>query len=405
MSELEPQVIFRNRGLIDLRGVTTFGVCAKGSENPIGYFGTGLKYAIAICLREGLQIELHRGMKVHKFTTYKKKMRGIMFDWIRVGGMDLPFTTDLGKTWELWQAYRELYCNAIDEPNPMIFSCRGDQVVLELGGYTSIVVRGKAMHDIFMARNTVILESKPIHKFKGIELHDSREMESWVYYRGIRVYKLDKPSLYTYNILNEMVLTENRTLANLWAAQREIAYAITECESLGLIRQVLEAGSKYFESTVDYNWSTVSPKKTFNEVMQHYHSSGYRGINTTAKDLYHNRQPEKAAPVTIPFDTLGEKLKVKLRTAVKFWVYLRVPIYTYPIRITETLPKGQLSKHENNVIYITGECLQESTRTIALRIFKEYADMRYRAVPGTTPTELLVAKIVSFGEQLRGQPL
>ena len=46
-------------GLIDLHGITTFGVCAKPeAENPIGYFGTGLKYALAFFLGEGLKLEL-----------------------------------------------------------------------------------------------------------------------------------------------------------------------------------------------------------------------------------------------------------------------------------------------------------------------------------------------------------
>jgi hypothetical protein len=39
-------LFFCTPGLIDLEAVFTFGVHAKETENPIGYFGTGLKYAI-----------------------------------------------------------------------------------------------------------------------------------------------------------------------------------------------------------------------------------------------------------------------------------------------------------------------------------------------------------------------
>lgn len=55
------QVIFRNKGIIDPRSITTFGVSSKDSESAIGYFGTGLKYAIAILLREGCKIDIYTG--------------------------------------------------------------------------------------------------------------------------------------------------------------------------------------------------------------------------------------------------------------------------------------------------------------------------------------------------------
>ena len=41
-------VSFKSNGLIDPLCITTIGVSVNESENPIGFFGTGLKYAIAI---------------------------------------------------------------------------------------------------------------------------------------------------------------------------------------------------------------------------------------------------------------------------------------------------------------------------------------------------------------------
>jgi hypothetical protein len=46
-------VVFENPGEIDAAAIRTFGVSVKEGENPIGFFGTGLKYAIAILLRTG----------------------------------------------------------------------------------------------------------------------------------------------------------------------------------------------------------------------------------------------------------------------------------------------------------------------------------------------------------------
>jgi hypothetical protein len=53
-------VIFQNLGLIDLRAVQIMGLNAKESKNPIGQFGTGLKYAIAVLLRNNCSVSIFR---------------------------------------------------------------------------------------------------------------------------------------------------------------------------------------------------------------------------------------------------------------------------------------------------------------------------------------------------------
>lgn len=54
-------IIFHNPGELDIRAVTTFGLSVKKSDNPIGQFGTGLKYAIAVALRHGCDVEICAG--------------------------------------------------------------------------------------------------------------------------------------------------------------------------------------------------------------------------------------------------------------------------------------------------------------------------------------------------------
>jgi hypothetical protein len=42
-------LVFRTPGVLDLRALTTFGMSSKpNSTSPIGIFGTGLKYAVAV---------------------------------------------------------------------------------------------------------------------------------------------------------------------------------------------------------------------------------------------------------------------------------------------------------------------------------------------------------------------
>src|SRR3954471_10625130 len=45
-------VVFETKGKLDLRSLTVFGLNAKPTTtSPIGFFGTGLKYAVAVLSR------------------------------------------------------------------------------------------------------------------------------------------------------------------------------------------------------------------------------------------------------------------------------------------------------------------------------------------------------------------
>ena len=111
---------FHNPGEIDIRGATVAGLSAKEGDTPIGFFGTGLKYALATALRFKCQVIIHSGTKTHIFWLKNETIRGKPFDTIQMQTdrgdfVDLGFTTELGKTWELWMSYREFLCNALDE--------------------------------------------------------------------------------------------------------------------------------------------------------------------------------------------------------------------------------------------------------------------------------------------------
>ncbi|CAM6031606.1 unnamed protein product [Sphagnum compactum] len=69
-------IIFTNPGEIDVRAIVTFGVSAKETDNPIGYFGTGLKYAIAVLLRNSQEITIYSGTECYVFNTKTITVRG-----------------------------------------------------------------------------------------------------------------------------------------------------------------------------------------------------------------------------------------------------------------------------------------------------------------------------------------
>src|SRR5437867_1027619 len=96
--------VFENPGVIDPRSITTFGVSSKdNASKAIGFFGTGLKYAIAILLRNGCGITIYSGGKKYTFGVFKEEIRNDTFQIVTMNNVKLGFTTELGKTWEMWQ--------------------------------------------------------------------------------------------------------------------------------------------------------------------------------------------------------------------------------------------------------------------------------------------------------------
>ena len=192
-----------NPGLVPMEAVTTMGVSAKEGENPIGFFGTGLKYAIASLLRTSQKITIWHGLERYDFGVESRVVRGKDFDFIRMKGSDsderLGFTTHLGAHWEGWQVFRELYSNCLDEGGEISFSR-----IVPQEGWTTIWVSGEAFANSARERDRIFLETKPLYHGSLVDIHQGAG--SGVYYRGVLVGALGRSGVYTYNLTTSMTL-------------------------------------------------------------------------------------------------------------------------------------------------------------------------------------------------------
>lgn len=261
-------IVFETPTVMDLRAITIMGVNSKpNSDNPIGYFGTGLKYAIAILVREGIEPELRindEGTEVrYKFAQARDEFRGKTFTfihmfresirkngkraWLRKPEV-LPFTTELGKNWELWQAFRELYSNTVDEGGSTFESDTVDNTLGEK--YTAIVVPGEAFLEEFKNRGDTFLTDEEVehcqHSTEAIEYID--RPSQYVYYRGLRVMELPKPSIVTWNLLDNIDLTEDRTVKYTWEVDNRIRSRLRNSTDSEFIEKILNADDHYEES-------------------------------------------------------------------------------------------------------------------------------------------------------------
>lgn len=258
-------IILKNRGEIDVDLIRVMGVNVKESENPIGQFGTGLKYAIAVFLREGIEFSLWIGANKYEFFSEEKDIRGKTFSMCKMQGpfdsIDLPFTTDLGRNWDVWQAYREIDCNCMDEGGEIFIStsARGES------GYTTFCVEEIDTRGIFLRDSSAPL----LFSNDDIEIYEGES--ECIYYRGVRAKDLDRPSLYTYNIKRECDLTEDRLLCYDSQVERAINDSVAQMGSSNksLIKSVVTAKPSHYESTLNMNYYTsAKPSQEFRETVK-----------------------------------------------------------------------------------------------------------------------------------------
>ncbi len=262
---------FTTPGQIPLDAFQKFGLNAKPmAKNPIGFFGTGLKYAVAICLRLGGTFRLFIGGTEYEFYTRHSEFRGKGFEdvrmrkrgpkgWLR--SHSLPFTLELGKNWEPWMAVRELESNTRDEDGESMHwteTARDNTEFLRQHGIVNsdtsvIVIECEEMESAYLDGTIFLDDSREVlHSDIWCEV---REGESDVIYmNGIRVMTLDKPSLYTYNLTKGIELTEDRTPKYTSLVRSYILDALIEADKR-ILDPVFDLSDEdsYFEQMLDWD--------------------------------------------------------------------------------------------------------------------------------------------------------
>ena len=270
-------IVHSTPGLLDLRAITTMGLSAKPSTaNPIGMFGTGLKYSIATLMRVGAAVTLYIGLDRYEFATSTDDFRGTPFNRLRVRQLrhglvkarwiDLPYTTEYGKFWEPWMVFREMHSNTLDEGGstyPVDVPNNLDD--LAMPNTTTFIITLPEYDEAWDQRDEIFLpngvRSEGFNKIQVIKTETNN-----LYFRSLRVYKTDKPMLFTWNLLADMALTEDRTLASEYLARYEIACFILSSDDEDLIERVVTVSKDYWEHDLD--WPTyLKPSAAFRAVM------------------------------------------------------------------------------------------------------------------------------------------
>lgn len=200
----------QNKGLLNTEFFYLMGVSTKANDDTkIGEHGTGLKYAIAYFLRAGIDIRLFVGRKEIKLEVKNYPMAGMDdIPMIYVGGKRTPISTSYGKQWEMWQAIREIYCNALDEGVVEL-----DFNAEWVGGVpdtTTFYIDEEAIKDVIAKWSHYFTDNEPLFENDLFAiLPQSVDKMLRIYKQGILIMESDyKESLFNYDFkdakLNEL---------------------------------------------------------------------------------------------------------------------------------------------------------------------------------------------------------
>lgn len=397
---MNPVLSFQNLGEIDMVAATTFGVNAKANSNPIGFFGTGLKYAIAIVLRLGGKVTIYSGEKRYTFGLQKTDVRGQEFDVVTMNRKPMGWTTRMGIKWEPWQAFRELYCNVKDEGG----FCTNRKLKPE-AGKTTIVVEGvEALVEAYEKRSAFFLEGTPIYRGSTVEVFPGKS--NGIYYRGILVGQFEHNAELTYNITGHLDLTEDRTVKYPWQANNYISFNLAQCDNTEVLETTLIAPRDSFEQRgISYNNVGCDPSDTWTETVTTIRRGPQSGMLNESARYLHDKitlarggDPEPVAEI-FPHEQI---MIDRAYTVVKAMQVIPNP-HSYPLIVCNSLGQSVFGKAHRGKIFLSRRVFDWGQDTVTGTLFEELTHAALDMKDETRDYQnFLINTIARLGERVAG---
>lgn len=353
-------VVHRTPGLIPIEAFTITGLSAKpNSTNPIGKFGTGLKYAIAVLVRRDIKVRVFIGPTEYVFFKKQRSFRGKDYDAIRMKKrnsllsrwtyQELPFTTEYGKYWELWQVFRELHANTLDEGGSTYTDDR-DILTNDRPDTTLFVVEDSHYVDVFHERDRIFLPDGASQRSTSEAIQILNRPSSHIYFRGLRIMDLRKEAQYTYNFLEDVDLTEDRTAKHPSLVEARIVGFMRESQDEAFLeKSVANPNQDSYEYGLHHgtaygtHYDTPRPSESYLRAAQN-------STLATAKQVWNEAQPTVASSsqiaIKIPKTLLSDEERIALvTTALNIHPDSEISVNGVPI------PKITAEENEEEVMF------------------------------------------------------
>lgn len=385
------KLYFANSGRFDVRAMLTFGVSAKDSDDAIGYFGTGFKYAVAIILRLGGTVTVRTGDQVFEFTKARELIRDKEFEVVKVNGQDAGFTTRLGINWEPWQAFRELCCNCMDEGG----SCG----TYPLTGDTVIEVACEQVVQAYHDRDLYFLgEGEPIHSTEWCDIYD--KPSRFVFFKGVGIVKTGNPALFTYNIKRGVELTEDRTAKYSFQLDWPIRRALQSMANAPMLRRAFTSKETY-ESQIGFD-ADYTTTQEFIETVRQLLAAGSE-CNESARRLV-QKLDEKAG--SWPEVSLTRVQHAMLERARKSLSRIGIDCGLFPLKIVNGLGDGVMGRAIDGTMYLSLMPFSMGTKQVASTIMEEWVHCKHGCHDFDRQMQnWLFDKVLSLAEEIAGEPI
>jgi len=399
-------LLIKNNTLIEHNAFHLIGACTKRDDSgSIGYFGSGLKYAIAVLLREGIHFKVFSGLKEIKITTEPEEFRNQTFQVIYVNGVKTSLTTDMGPDWKIWQAVREVFCNAIDEGD-YEYGCHLVTAPTRDATTFHIDCDNDTLQEIVNNWDKYFsLKRKTVTANKRGQVFKCMDEYVCIYRKGIRCWEEQKKSLYDYNIY-DLKINESRIATSQHDLYREIRLMWTNDATPEMLRNFCTHAKETLIETHMYwqyaygsdygeQWLTFFKDKFLVPI----ESAGWFMDKVERRDSVQLptsmvKSLKKAFPelntaldgVNELFDyrlrDFADSEQFKLKKALDFFEEVKINV-DYPINIADFKDNLIFGVADEGKIILSGNCFSHGIREVALTILEEMAHLDSNASDNT----------------------
>ena len=392
-------LLIKNEGLIEVAALHLMGASSKRrDETKIGMFGTGNKYALSYLFRNDYRIRIFSGNEEIKIELKSQKFRDQSFDVIYINGQQTSLTTEMGPNWNLWKAIRELYCNAIDEGNSLLYVV---DTIKSVSNETHVYI------EITLELDEFLKNYDEYFSFKKEVLYSSSDGEILrrtgsggnIYRKGIRCLEKDTNSIFDYNFFS-LDVNEERLVIHYWSLYQKLWDTILGCNVPSLIKEFFKSLSeKMFEYNALYLVSFHTPSQEVIDYLdtQRIVPDKYAGwleqedllkCLILPSDLFFHLE-KYVNPSCIPsqFNTTknGQLFKIiepnslhttTVKKAMDFFKEAKIDI-PYEILYAEFQDKNWFGLALNNKIHLSTLGLERGVQETVNTIMEEYVHLKY----------------------------
>ena len=394
-------VYFKNPGIAILEALTTMGVNVKEDSSAIGHFGTGFKFGTGIVMRLGGSLTVYLGLDKYEFFTKTREIRGKEFQLVHVRHPDgheqsIGITSEVGKNWQPWMAYREFRCNAQDESG---FTSDKEQEPEE--GYTLIVVDSRDIELVHAKADDYFITTEPVHELEELDLHYSHKQTNKIFYKGVRVGQWELPSMFRYNFKSGLMLTEDRTITSEYYTSSSLRRSLAACTNKQLLYKIFTADHELMEHHIKFD-SLTSASEQFLDTAElvlkqkplHYNVT----LRATLSKLRNHDPFEWIKP-----SLLQSKMLVK---AEKVCLDFGFDTSTRDIRIVDNLGVDVLGCVDNGNIYLSVKAFDMGTKVVAGTLLEEMIHAQRGLRDCTRELQnFLLDRLMTTYEEKTGEPL